>query len=55
MGYYSVIILSPKDHTRHDYIPQTVYFVNRSPRLKPGGFPQTVADPGSCFIGSWLP
>jgi hypothetical protein len=26
MGYYSVIILSPKDHTRHDYIPQTVYF-----------------------------
>ena len=26
MGYYSVIILTPKNHTRRDYRSESVYF-----------------------------
>jgi hypothetical protein len=26
MGYYNILILTPKDHTRHDYRSESVYF-----------------------------
>ena len=37
MGYYNVLILTPKDHTRHDCQSESIYF-GENERLMQVGF-----------------
>jgi hypothetical protein len=41
MGYYNVLILTPKDHTGHNYQSESVYF-GENERLMQVGFYQAV-------------
>ncbi|HEY6287316.1 MAG TPA: hypothetical protein VIX20_16740 [Ktedonobacteraceae bacterium] len=56
MGYYNVLILTPKDHTGHNYQSESVYF-GENERLMQVGFYKAVRKaqqmPGAEYVVVW--